>query len=801
MRRLCASAALLVGTLAGVTERATPQQPPSASPAAVLEGIVREPLSRQPVRFAVVRVAQTGASALTDEDGHFRLESPPGEWRLEIRRIGYEPTSLSVSVPGGTSRTDISLRPLPVALEPVTVTSVEDPARAIIARTIAHKSDVLAKIHDYRYDAYVKFVVRDLRHLRDSAASVVLITETRTAAYWEHPDRYQETIRSRRQSSNLDPESNLVSVGEIVNFNRNRIDLRKYAIVSPIADDALNHYDYRMLDTVVVDGRRVFRLAIEPKSEASPLFVGVIDIADSTYDVLAVDVGVNAAARFNYVTNVRYQQRLKDVGGGRWMPYLIRLTGEVHLAFSLPGFPGQLSFEHVASLGDFQFDQQHPPANVGQYRIVVDEGADRPDSAAWAAPGAVPLTDAERTAWARIDSTERRPPSVGRLIEQGLAAGIGLATNPDFFHFNRVDGTYLGAARDWRAMPGLVFTTKLGYAEGSDRWQYRLGSEVRVSEARQLWVGWSYHDETMRRPTLVSGAYNPTFRALSSRLDPLDYYRERGLGVSVSVRPFAFTRLDLQYTDARQSSLDVTTDYTLFSVARLVRPNPAITEGHLRSLGASLSYDSRPLLKDKGVDYRLRRLTWTRITVGVEIAAPDLIPNDYSFRRYTLELVRQQRTLNLGITTIMAVSTLATGYVPPQRYVTVDFGMQTLTYQRNGFNTLRETNYTGTRGALLAFRHDFDRLLFAKSGLPVIRRLPFTFSLHGGVFWTDFINHLPNPGDTLFTTARKPYTELGFGLGNLTPFLSPLNVAAHFTWQLSGYPTNRFRFGFGFTRP
>jgi hypothetical protein len=801
MRRLCASAALLVGTLAGVPARAPTQQPTSAGPAAVLEGFVREPASGQPVKFAVVRVTQTGASGLTDEDGHFHLESPPGAWRLEIRRIGYEPTSVTVSVPGGTSRTDISLRPLPVALDAVTVTSVEDPARAIIARTIAHKSDVLAKIHDYRYEAYVKFVVRDLRQMRDSAASVVLITETRTAAYWEHPDHYQETIRSRRQSSNLDPESNLVSVGEIVNFNRNRIDLRKYALVSPIADDALDHYDYRMLDTVAVDGRRVFRLAIEPKSQTSPLFVGVIDIVDSTYDVVAVDVGVNAATRFTYVTNVHYQQRLKDVGGGRWMPYLIRLIGEVHLAFSLPGFPGQLAFEHVASLDNFQFDQEHPPANVAQYRIVVDEGADRPDSVAWAAPGAIPLTDAERSAWARIDSTERRPPSVGRVIEQGVAAGIGFATNPDFFHFNRVDGAYLGAARDWRATPGLVFTTKLGYAEGSDRWQYRLGSAVRLSEARQLWVGVSYHDETVRRPTLVSSTYNPTFRALSSRLDPLDYYRERGFGVSLSVRPFPYTRLDLQYTDARQSTLDVTTDYTLFAVSRLVRPNPAITDGHLRSLGASLSYDSRPLLKDKGVDYRLRRLTWTRITAGVEVAAPDLIPNDYSFRRYTLELVRQQRTLNLGITTIYAVGSLATGYVPPQRYVTVDFGMQTLTYQRNGFNTLREANYTGTRGALLAVQHDFDRLLFAKSGLPLIRQLPFTFSVHGGMFWTDFIDHLASPGDSLFATARKPYSELGFGLGNMTPFLSPFNLAVHFTWQLSAYPTNRFRLGFGFTRP
>jgi len=39
-----------------------------------------------------------------------------------------------------------------------------------------------------------------------------LITETRTAAYWEQPDRYQETILVRRQSSNLRAEENLVTV-------------------------------------------------------------------------------------------------------------------------------------------------------------------------------------------------------------------------------------------------------------------------------------------------------------------------------------------------------------------------------------------------------------------------------------------------------------------------------------------------------------------------------------------------------------------------------------------------------------
>ena len=47
--------------------------------------------------------------------------------------------------------------------------------------------------------------------------------------------------------------------------------------------------------------------------------------------------------------------------------------------------------------------------------------------------------------------------------------------------------------------------------------------------------------------------------------------------------------------------------------------------------------------------------------------------------------------------------------------------------------------------------------------------------------------------------AAKPYREVGFSLGNLTPFFSPFNFTAQFSWQLSAYPTNKFRFGLGLT--
>ena len=781
------------------------QQPSAPAPpdTAVVTGTVYDTLSGAPLRLVIVRVVESGLSVLTDDAGRYRVtREVPGQLHLIVRHIGYEPESLTVTAPAGVTRQDVYLRPAAVPLAAVTVTPEEDAARRIIQAAIARKHELFRRIHDYRYGAYVKFVVRDLTKPPDSAASVLLITETRTAAYWEQPDRYQETILVRRQSRNLRAEENLVTVGEIVNFNRERIDLRRYSLVSPIADDALDAYAYRVLDTIAVDGRRVFRLALAPRSDASPLFVGVIDIADSAYDVVAIDVGVNRTVRFNFVRNLRYRQRLRDMGGGRWMPYEIRLTGEVHLGIPLPRFPRDLAFEHVASLADFRFDETSRPPELREFRVVVGAAADRPDSSAWVGPGAMPLSAAESSAWARIDSLARQPPSFLGRVRDGIGLAAFATGDTDFFHFNRVDGTYFGAGHTWRQWPGLTLDTKLGYATESDRWQYRAGGRVQLSEAERRWIGAWYHDETVTRPTFVSRAYNPTYRALLFRLDPRDYYRERGFTLAAGTKLLDFTRLELRYDDQRQTSLPVVTDYSVFTGRRPQRPNPSILEGTLRSVSGTLTYDSRSMLRRKDSDVYLPSLTWTRVSIGAEIAAHDVLHSDFAYRRYSVTVERRQRTFNLGVTTLFAAGGVSTGWVPPQRYFAVDFGMRAATFQRGGFNTIsRDTSYSGTRAAMITLRHDFDRLLFAKSRLPLIRRLPVTLSVHGGVFWTDFDGHPPNPGDALLFTARRPYTEAGFGLGNLTPFLSPINLAVHFTWQLSSYPTRKFQFGLGLTRP
>lgn len=759
----------------------------------VVTGTVTAAATDAVVRLASVRVVGGSASTLTNDAGRFRLVLPVGDQRLEVRRIGFQPATVRVAVTAAGATIDVRLERLAVTLERVRITARDDEARRIITAAIRRKQETRGQLHDYHYDGDVRVVVRNLDKPADSASSVLFVTQTRTSAYWETPGRYQETIVARRQTGNLAAEQNLIGVGQIANFSRDRLQIGRFELPSPIADDALDRYDFRVLDTLAAEGRRVFRLSLEPRQGGIPAFAGVIDIADSTFDVTGIDVGVNDAVRLAFARNVRYQQRFAETGG-RWMPRRIELSLDIEAPMGL----GKFHVEHVAELSGFRFNEGQRPSGLGEYRIVVADSADRADSAMWKDARAIPLTAAEQAAFARIDSIRNAPLTPRQQLRRALLLTVQHGSDPDIFHFNRVDGAYLGVATTWIDPPGMPFTepsVKVGRAFGSDVTQVRAGDRVRVSGAHQTWLGASWHDETMRRPTLTSAGYNPTLRALFSTIDPLDYYRERGFVATLSTKLVRFVHLDATWRDARQSSLPLSIDRPPFRRDELhpLRANPPIDDGRLRSIESTLSFDSRPLIRQAGRDIQLGALQYTRLALTAEASPGTLVRSDFEYRRYSVRVERRQQSFGLGVTSVLVTGGIATTGLPAQRYFGVDGGGQVLEMQGAPFSTLVDSTVSAPRAAVVAVQHDFDRLLFARSGLPLVRDIPLTLTVRGSAFWSGYAGAAPT---TL--AAGAPYEEAGFSIGNLTPFIAPFNLSLRFAWQLSHYPTSSFRFGVGF---
>lgn len=790
---------VLLPVLAGVAATAMADNPPTGSGPQIrrhkITGAVYDEDTGEAISHVTVQVPGSGPATRTNKDGRFQLIVPPGNYRLKITHVGYHSEQFEITVADSSVTRDVRLKKSVYNLGEREVSMrAYDPAQRIIAEAIKRKTDILTRIHDYSFEASTRLVLADAD--KPDSESIFLIAESRTTSYWEQPDKYKEVITARRQSANISAEGNLVTVGQMLNFNRNRIDLGRYDVVSPTAHDAMDYYNYYLLDTVYIDDKPVFVLEVEPKNEYLPLFAGEIQIADSTFDVVKVDVGFSAGIQLPMIHRARYYQSMAQIENRYWLPVEIGISGEVVFDVPFPGIPNHMTFSHVASIYQYRIDTGHPRGTFGEYDIEVDEKADDIDSAAWLAHQMIPLTDLEQRGYERIDSLKDAPKPLYKKIIKGvalipLAAAFG---GYDIFHYNRVEGLYLGFGANIRKLtPNARLRLKTGYAFEDESWQYEFGAGYRLWEKRQLWVGGFYRDEIVHRPTVVSPPrFNSTLNALLFRLDPFDYHREKGAWGYFSFKPLNHFRLRMEYRDFRQSSKSKNTDWGVFRPSFIPRYNPPIVDGALRSIFAGINYDSRKLINSKGRELTMNASRYLRIEAGIEYASSDFIDNDFNFRRYYVRIRSRVRLAGFGSTDLFGYVGASDGELPPQRYFIADYHNPGF-FKMTGMNTTDEANFGGDRIAQVYAVHDFGTNMFRNSGDKYLKKIPFGLTVHGGAMWGEF-SRKPMLVDDSLRQAPAVYSEIGFGLNNLTPFLMPFNLSVDFTWQLSAYDTRKFAF-------
>ncbi|HOP05898.1 MAG TPA: DUF5686 family protein [candidate division Zixibacteria bacterium] len=756
--------------------------------ATVLSGQVTDLETGEPIVAATVRIEGTGYAMPTNDQGEFRLRLPEGTYRIKVSHITHYSERTEVVLTDSAQVIDFSLRPSLIEISGIRVfDKAYDPAQQIIVEAIKRKGDILRRIQKFSCDAYTKVVFRDVE--KDDSCNVILIAESQVDCTWEYPDKYNEVIVARKQTANIGPEGNLLSVGEILNFNENRIEIGTNEIVSPTAEDALDYYNYYLLDTLMFDNRRVFHIEIEPKNPNDRLFVGTVDIVDSTFSVVGVDVGMSKGVELTYVHDVRYTQVFAEFEGEYWLPIEIGLSGELNLP--IPGIP-KLSFDYKAALHEYDL---HPEIIRGlfDFAIEVAETADDVDSITWADGQMVPLTPLEDRGYRYQDSLASAPKPIGKtLLRTTLALTASALINKDLFRFNRVEGAYVGLPLGYYFKPLKTDLSMTGgYSFGLEKWQFRSVISNRFGRSHPVRFWATYLNQVVGRQSLITTEhYNPTFVALMLEADPFDYFGEEGFRIGASMRVFKPITLGAGYNHVRQYSLDKTEDYSVFG-DEPARHNPVIADGHLRSFDAFVEYDSRPIMKLKRREARLDQIPRTYARIEAEYASPDLIDNDFDFVRYEASFMHSRTLLGLGITRLYLAGGLSDRSLPPQKYFTVDFN-DIMFSNRLHLNTLDYNNFVGSRMGLIALQHDFGNVPFRKSGIPGFKRLPFSLSVYAGAFWSDLENNPVQPGDDLVLTAPKAYTEVGFSIGRIPP----LGLKMLLTWQLSDYNTADFNIGF-----
>ncbi len=763
----------------------------ASSNATSVTGTITDLENGEPISLVTVMVEGIGRSMPCNDVGEYRLLLKPGSYRLKFSHVTHYSEWVEFEVPDTAIVLDVALRPAVVPVMGITVHSGGyDPAQRIILQAIANKKALLSQLHSYRCNAYTRSTAVDPD--KSGEESIMGIEETQLQCFWEQPDKYKEIIVARQQTSNVNPEQNLVTIEQIPNFNMNRIPYGPYSIISPTAEDALKYYDYTLLDTVFMDGHPVFRLEFEPKNETDPLVRGTVDVADSTFAVVGIDGFLGKGIHLPFVTDFHYSQKFGEFEGKYWMPTEIRLTLTEKIEFPVKQRADE---EYVTALYDYVFDPALP-SGCFDYVLEVSEDADDVDSAAWYANQLIPLTPLEKTAYRRIDSVTSIPPSLFKRLGNG-AWWLGmLSFNHDVFHFNRVEGAYLGYGNYFfHVVPRTDVDLKVGYSFSLEYWQHRFGVNYELPHLPQLGVGIQFRNEFRHRRTIpASSGVNPTLLNLFAEVAPFDYYLERGYRVHLLVKPLNKARIFLMYQDFKQSSEVKNTDYNILKRDATYRLNPAIDDGRLRSFSAAFEFDTINRLKIKGIEaYQLSSSAATILNMEFEFASPDLIDNDFDFLRYELSLVSVGHTILPGLTTFQIALGGSSRLLPPQKHFNMGFSYD-LVGEGMSFKTLGSGRFAGDRVAAGYLSHNFGTWLFGKSGLPLIKKIPFSLSIFGGAFWTDFRDDARPSHDESTQCAQRAYSEIGFSLGRIPPLFGRVT----FAWQLSDYNANHFAFTFGF---
>lgn len=761
----------------------------------VLTGFVRDNETKQILSGTSIRIQGTSKGTITNTEGAYRIMLPPGTYEITFSYVGYRSDTLKLQFDSVVIRRDVFLQPTTVNLPEVVVFgNKRDPAEEIILEAIARKHRILSQLRSYRFDAYTKTEARIKNPEKGGKDTIIAaIFETQTSCSWKAPDSYKEVITARRQSANFMPEQNMFTVDKLPNLNDDLIGLNQYSVVGPTAQNALEYYTYKMVDTLAMDNYRVFRIRVKPKNNLKPLFDGVISIADKSYMVMQVDVRGNEALDLSPMVDAHLQQQFSLFEHRFWLPVESSLKFCIDISF--PMVP-KMYIEQYSLMHDYEINTEIDGSLFDNFQISVLPTADRPDTTYWQNVNTLPLTTEEATAYKRLDSLVTH----AGFFAHALMAVVNFSfpwkepeptSFSDFFHFNRVEGAYLGLGFKFNELfPHSAIMLQAGYALAEKRGKYAIDFERYLSNRKALSIGAGiYRKTSFREGEEFLSPGEITWLTLLENNDPVDYFEISGWSLYSRVRPGTKSSVEIRFLDERHSSLMKTTDFNIFYGSDRYRPNQLIVDGALRSGSISIIYDTRKFLMSGIFDDFDRSQNSIWCAIKVEHSDKNVLHSDFQFTRYSGSLNFYALTFSSGALRGNLRLGYSVGHLPPQRIFDLYGSTSDVTID-GSLRTISIKEFAGDRLASLVLEHNFGSLPFRALGLSFMKSIDFI--LFTGSAWTDLSSESKTIQPVPLQTCTKVINEIGFGLGRLFTFLR-----LDFAWKLTGMAKNDFTLTLG----
>ncbi|MEY4003373.1 MAG: hypothetical protein RIT07_1415 [Bacteroidota bacterium] len=189
------------------------------------------------------------------------------------------------------------------------------------------------------------------------------------------------------------------------NFYMNTLVVIDKGIVSPIAESAMNTYDYKLLHVDKTGPRRVFQIYCAPKIEKDLAFKGFIWVEDTTGALLKLSLELNSSSNINYIEKLRITQEYTPTDNGSY--FCVNTRAVIDAAEVSTQAAGVVATS-VVTAKNIVTNIKHSP-KFFESRVTMDKDAlNRPDSF-WKQNRHLPNTATDDRIAAKIDTLVNLP--------------------------------------------------------------------------------------------------------------------------------------------------------------------------------------------------------------------------------------------------------------------------------------------------------------------------------------------------------------------------------------------------------
>lgn len=790
-----------------------------------IQGVVTDSLTNDPIPYLSVFYEGKGVGSITDNDGHYKVETRKGWNKLTFSAVGYVTKVVNI-IPGVTKNLNVRMRPDDIMLDEVVVkpkrekySRKNNPAVELMKKVIAHKNNNKLSENDYyQYNKYQKITMslndvtpemlekgmykkmpflKDQIELCEETNKFILpISVDETASqkiYRKHP-KSEKTIIKGMSSTGV---NELFATGDMlstvlkdvftdVNIYDNDIRLLQYPFISPISSsDAISFYKFYIMDTTFVDKDKCFHLTFVPNNSQDFGFTGHLYVlADSSYTVKKCTMNLPKKSGVNFVDNMDIIQEFEQLPNGEWVLKTDDMIVEMTLMKIMQGF----QIRRTTRYSDYAFDELPQQLFKRKGAEIKEADAMMRGDDFWNQYRPVPLTQTESSMDMLVKRLEQMPgfkyvifvlkAFIENFVETGTKdnpSKVDIGPVNTMISNNYIDGLRLRMSAQTTANLNPHLFLKGYYAYGFKDHRSKYMGEVEYSFNKKEYlprefpknsITFSYQYDVMS-PTdkfLKTDKDNVFVSFKTSTVDQMSYVR------NIALKYENETQFGLKTTVEVKHSTDEPTG----GLAYITNDDQKTLVPEIQTMEASLAFRYAP--GETFVNTKQRRIPVSFdapvFTLSHTTGFKGVLGGEYNYNLTEIGLYKRFWFSSWGKIDMFVKGGAQWNKVP---FPLLIMPAANLSYilQRETFNLINNMEFLNDRYASLDVSWDLNGKIFNR--IPLLKKLKWREAIGFKMLYghlTDKNNPMKHPGDSeLFLFPTRDGRPTSFVMDPKTPYM------------------------------